>query len=154
MAETGELYPEVVEYIDGLADKEGALIPVLHFAQETYGYLPKEVQLLIARKLQIPAAKVYGVATFYSLFSMEKKGHYRVNVCLGTACYVRGAEAVLKEFEDDLKIKVTETDADGMFTLDSVRCVGACGLAPAMMIDGEVYKQVNPNKLEAILAEY
>jgi len=153
-AETDGLFPEVAKYIDALTDRDGALIPVLHFAQETYGYLPKDVQLFIARKLGVPAAKVYGVATFYSLFSMEKRGRYRVNVCLGTACYVRGAEAVLKEFENDLKIGSKQTTDDGMFTLDSVRCVGACGLAPVVMVNDKVYGRVTPGEVRSIVEHY
>ncbi len=151
MAQPVASFPEVEEYIDSLADKDGALIPVLHFAQNTYGYLPKDVQLFIARKLRIPAAKVYGVATFYSLFSLEKKGSYRVNVCLGTACYVRGAEAVLKEFESELKINSKETTPDGVFTLDSVRCVGACGLAPVVMVNEKVYGRVTTGEVRSIV---
>ncbi len=153
-AETEDLYPEVAKYIDGLANKDGALIPVLHFAQETYGYLPKEVQLFISRKLGVPAAKVYGVATFYSLFSMEKRGRYRINVCLGTACYVRGSEAVLAEFENELKIKAKETTEDAMFTLDSVRCVGACGLSPVVMVNEKVYGRVSTNDVRSIVEHY
>ena len=132
-------FSEVDKFIDNLADKTGALIPTLHMAQELYGYLPKELQLHIAHRLEIPAAKVYGVATFYSLFSMEKRGKYRVNVCTGTACFVRGADVVLKDFAKELGIEPKQTSADGMFTLEGVRCVGACGLAPVIMVNEKFY---------------
>jgi NADH-quinone oxidoreductase E subunit len=147
-------FPEVDSFLDGLPDKNGALIPTLHMAQETYGYLSKEVQLYIAHKLQIPAAKVYGVATFYSLFSMEKRGKFRINVCMGTACYVRGAEAVLAEFKKELGVEYGQVTKDGLFTLDSVRCVGACGLAPVVMVNDKVYGRMKPDGVKAIIEEY
>jgi len=147
-------FPEVDAFLDGLKDKNGALIPALHKAQEAYGYLPKEVQLHIAHKLQIPAAKVYGVATFYSLFSLEKKGKYRINVCMGTACYVRAAGAVLDEFAKELNIDVKATTPDGLFTVDSVRCVGACGLAPVVMINDDVYGNVGTADVKGIVEGY
>lgn len=146
-------FPEVDAFLDSLSDKKGALIPTLHKAQEAYGYLPKEVQLYIAQKLEIPAAKVYGVATFYSLFSMEKRGKYRINVCMGTACYVRSAEAVLKEFAGELHIDVKATTEDGLFTVDGVRCVGACGLAPVVMVNEKVYGRVAPADVKNIVEE-
>ena len=152
--ETLTSFPEVDAFIDSLADKKGALIPALHKAQEVYDYLPKEVQLHIAQKLQIPVAKVYGVATFYSLFSLEKRGKYRINVCMGTACYVRSAEAVLKEFANELNIEVKETTEDGMFTVDSVRCVGACGLAPVVMINDDIFGNVGTADVKGIVKEY
>ena len=147
-------FPEIDAFLDGLPDKNGALIPTLHKAQEIYGYLPKEVQLYIANKLQIPAAKVYGVATFYSLFSLEKRGQYRINVCMGTACYVRSAEAVLKEFSYELKTDAKATTEDGLFTIDGVRCVGACGLAPVVMVNEKVYGRVVPAEVKGIVEEY
>ena len=154
-ADTGGHFPEVEAFIDGLADKNGALIPSLHKAQETYGFLSEDVQLFIARKLQVPAAKVYGVATFYSLFSMEKRGKYRINCCMGTACYVKGAEAVLKEFGKELDVDVAGgTSKDGLFTLDSVRCVGACGLAPVVMVNDKVHGRVTPADVKGIVEEY
>lgn len=153
-ADATGMFPEVEAFIDGLTDKNGALIPTLHMAQETYGYLSKEVQLFIARKLQIPAARVYGVATFYSLFSLEKRGEYRINICLGTACFVRGAETVLKEFEKELSIDARQTTDDGLFTLDSIRCVGACGLAPVVMVNDKVYGRVKPEDVKHIVEEH
>ena len=147
-------FPEVDAFLESLTDKNGALIPTLHRAQETYGYLPKEVQLYIAQKLKIPAAKVYGVATFYSLFSLEKRGQYRINVCMGTACYVRSAEAVLKEFANELKVDIKATTEDGLFTVDGVRCVGACGLAPVVMVNEKVYGRVAVADVKGVVEEY
>ena len=147
-------FPEVDAFLDSLPDKNGALIPTLHKAQEAYGYLPKEVQLYIAQKLEIPAAKVYGVATFYSLFSMEKRGQFRINICMGTACYVRSAEAVLKGFIKELNTDVKSITDDGLFTVDGVRCVGACGLAPVVMVNEKVYGRVAPADVKGIVEEY
>jgi len=148
------LFPEVDRYIDGIENKNGALIPVLHMAQETYGFLSKEVQLHIAQRLHIPAAKVFGVSTFYSFFTMKKKGRFKVNVCMGTACFVRGAETVLKEFEKQLSVPAKSTTEDGIFTLDSVRCVGACGLAPVVMVNEKVYGRVKTDDVINIVEEY
>ncbi|MCL2708059.1 MAG: NAD(P)H-dependent oxidoreductase subunit E [Defluviitaleaceae bacterium] len=147
-------FPEVEAFIEGLEDKNGALIPTLHMAQETYGYLSKEVQLFISQKLQIPAARVYGVATFYSLFSMEKRGVNRVNICMGTACFVRGADGVLNAFAKELRVEPKQTTEDGMFTLDSVRCVGACGLAPVVMVNDKVYGRVKSTDIKHIVEEH
>jgi len=153
-AEAKESYPVLDEFYDRLPDKNGALIPLLHKAQDEYGYLSEDVQLYIAHKLNIPASKVFGVSTFYSLFSLERKGQYRINVCMGTACYVRGAEAVLEAFEKELNIKRQETTSDGLFTLDSIRCIGTCGLAPAVMVGEKVYGRVTPEDVRGIVDEY
>ncbi|MDR3240524.1 MAG: NAD(P)H-dependent oxidoreductase subunit E [Clostridiales bacterium] len=153
-AEPAEGYPEIDALFDSLPNKNGALIPLLHKAQEVYGYLSQEIQVYVAQKLNIPAAKVFGVATFYSLFNLEKKGQFKINVCLGTACYVRGAETILAAFEKELGIDQTETTKDGMFTLDSIRCVGACGLAPVVMIDDKVYGRVTPGDVKTIVDEH
>jgi NADH-quinone oxidoreductase E subunit len=147
-------YPEIDEFISSLPDKNGALIPVLHKAQEIYGFLSKGVQLYAARKLNIPASKVYGVATFYSLFNLEKKGKYKVNVCLGTACFVRGSENILNEFVKELGVETSETTKDGLFTIGSIRCVGACGLAPVVMVNDKVYGRVTPEDVKNIVDEY
>lgn len=132
----------------------GELINILHSAQEIFGYLPKEVQEIIAACLHIPVSRVYGVVTFYSFFTMTPKGKYPISVCLGTACYVRGAENVLEEFQRQLDIKVGETTADGLFSLDSLRCVGACGLAPVVTIAGKVYGRMTPEKVRDVLSEF
>lgn len=133
---------------------EGELINVLHKCQEEFGYLPAEVQEVIATELNISVAKVYGVVTFYSFFNMIPKGKYPISICTGTACYVRGAEKVLEEFKRALNIPVGETTADGKFSLSCLRCVGACGLAPVVTIGDKVYGRVSPDGVREILAEY
>lgn len=132
----------------------GELINILHAAQEIFGYLPREVQEIIAAYLHIPVSRVYGVVTFYSFFTMTPKGKYPISVCLGTACYVRGAENVLEEFQRQLDIKVGQTTGDGLFSLDCLRCVGACGLAPVVTIGGKVYGRMTPEKVRDVLSEY
>ncbi len=132
----------------------GELINILHAAQGLFGYLPREVQELIAANLHIPVSRVYGVVTFYSFFTMTPKGKYPISVCLGTACYVRGAENVMEEFQRQLEIKVGETTSDGLFSLDCLRCVGACGLAPVVTIAGKVYGRMTPEKVRDVLTEY
>lgn len=145
-------FTELDDYIDSLEEREGALISILHKSQELFGYLPQEVQLHIARKLDIPAAKVNGVVTFYSFFSEEPKGEHVISLCMGTACFVRGAEDILHEFEGKLKIKAGETTPDGRFTLDMLRCVGACGLAPVVTIDGQVHGRVTKEQVAGLIA--
>lgn len=135
-------------------NQPGELINILHKAQELFGYLPREVQEVIARQLNIPVSKVYGVVTFYSFFSMTPKGEHPISVCMGTACYVRGAEKVLDEFKRLLNINVGETTPDGKFSLTSLRCVGACGLAPVVLIGEKVYGRVVPGDVEKILQEF
>lgn len=142
------------DYIDGLEDKEGALINVLHEAQDLFGYLPEELQLFISRKLGLTAAKVFGVATFYSFFTMEPRGKHVISVCMGTACFVKGAEKVLNEFKTQLNIKDNNTSEDGLFTIDTLRCVGACGLAPVVTVDGKVYGRVKVEDVEGIIKEF
>ena len=132
----------------------GELISILHAAQGAFGYLPPEVQEVIAERLNIPVSRVYGVVTFYSFFTMTPTGKYPISVCLGTACYVRGAEKVLDELQRQLDIKTGETTPDGLFSLNSLRCVGACGLAPVISIAGKVYARVSPEKIKKILSEY
>ena len=133
--------------------QEEALISILHKAQELFGYLPSELQLYVARKLDIPAAKVYGVVSFYSYFSQTKRGEFTINVCLGTACFVKGVEKVMHAFSEQLGIKSGETTADGLFTIKDVRCIGACGLAPVVMINEKVYGHVKPDDVGKIIAE-
>lgn len=134
-------------------NQAGELINILHEAQHLFGYLPAEVQQIIARQLAIPVSKVYGVVTFYSFFTMTPKGEHPVSVCMGTACYVRGAEKVLDEFKRVLGINVGETTQDGKFSLSSLRCVGACGLAPVVLIGEKVYGRVVPGDVEKIVKE-
>lgn len=135
-------------------NKAGELINVLHKAQSIFGYLPAEVQEIIATELKVPVAKVYGVVTFYSFFTMLPKGKHPISICTGTACYVRGAEKVLDEFKRRLKLEVGETSDDGKFSLSCLRCVGACGLAPVVMVGEKVYGRVSPDGVAKILAEY
>ncbi|QGU94919.1 NAD(P)H-dependent oxidoreductase subunit E [Clostridium bovifaecis] len=149
-----EKFKELEEFIDSLHSKEGALIEVLHKAQGIFGYLSKEVQIFIGEKLNIPISKVYGVITFYSYFTTEPRGKYVINVCMGTACFVRGSGAILKEFEDVLNIKSGETTPDGKFTLEILRCVGACGLAPVVTINNKVYGHFKKEQVEEILSKY
>lgn len=133
---------------------EGSLIQVLHMAQELYGHLPLEVQEKVAEGMDIPLSKVSGVVSFYSFFTPTPRGKHTIRVCLGTACYVRGGKKIVEKLGETLGVKVGETTPDGLFTLEVARCIGACGLAPAMSVDDEVYKQVNPRKLEQILGRY
>lgn len=149
-----EKYDELEKFIDNLEEKEGALITILHRAQNIFGYLPYEVQLFISRKLQIPAAEVNGVVTFYSYFTQEQKGEHVINICLGTACFVRGAQKLIERLEKELNIKLGETTKDGRFSMDALRCVGACGLAPVIIIDGKVFGRVEPDNIPGILENY
>lgn len=130
------------------------LINVLHETQNTLGYLPAEVQEIIAHNLKISAAQVYGVVTFYSYFTMVPRGDYPISVCMGTACYVRGAEKILEELKKELKIGIGETTPDQRFSISCLRCVGACGLAPVLMVGEKVYGRVAPDDVRKILAEY
>ncbi|MEE4199014.1 MAG: NADH-quinone oxidoreductase subunit NuoE [Bacteroidales bacterium] len=130
------------------------LINVLHKTQEHFGYLPAEVQEVVAQELNVPVAKVYGVVTFYSFFTMLPKGKYPISICTGTACYVRGADNVLQEFKRQLGIEVGETTEDGEFSLSCLRCVGACGLAPVVLVGDKTYGRVAPDGVKAILDEY
>ncbi|MFA6941109.1 MAG: NADH-quinone oxidoreductase subunit NuoE [Clostridiaceae bacterium] len=151
---TDAMLKELEVFIDNLPTKEGSLIAVLHKAQEIFGYLPNEVQVFVAKKLGIPVSKVYGVVTFYSFFQTEPRGENVINVCLGTACFVRGSAAILEEVEKELGIKVGETTVDNKFTIDTLRCVGACGLAPVMTINNKVYGNVKKDDVKKILDEY
>ena len=134
--------------------KGGELINVLHKAQSIFGYLPAEVQEIVAEELNVPLAKVYGVVTFYSFFTMIPKGRNPISICTGTACYVRGADKVLDEFKRLLKIEVGETSANGEFSLNCLRCVGACGLAPVVLVGEKTYGRVSPDEVRDILKEY
>lgn len=135
-------------------NKESELINVLHKTQVKLGYLPAEVQEVIARELNSSVARVYGVVTFYSFFTMIPKGEFPISVCMGTACYVRGAEQVLSEFKRQLKVEVGESTSDGKFSLNCLRCVGACGLAPVVTVGEKVYGRVAPTQVKEIIAEY
>lgn len=134
--------------------EKGALMPVLQQAQEIYGYLPVEVQRMISEGMQIPMSKICGVVTFYSFYSLYPKGKYKISVCLGTACYVKGSAQVYEKLQQVLGIGDGECTPDGKFSLEACRCVGACGLAPVMMINDDVHGRLSPDKVEQILAKY
>lgn len=149
-----KLFDELDIFIDALPTTHGALIQVLHHAQGIFGYLPKEVQLHIARRLDLTPSKVYGVVSFYSYFTTEPRGEYKISVCLGTVCFVKGSDKILAQFEKELGIKSGETTKDLRFTLEGLRCVGACGLAPVVVVNGKVYGQVKPEDVSKIIDNY
>ena len=154
MPDQKEKYAKLAEAIAQHKDQKGALMPVLQAAQNIFGYVPMDVQEIIADGLNTTLSEVYGVATFYSQFSLEPKGEYVIGVCLGTACYVKGSQKVLDKLSEELGIPVGKTTADGRFTLQATRCLGACGLAPVMMINEEVYGRLTPDDIPDILAKY
>lgn len=137
-----------------LKKQGGALMPALQYAQEVYGYLPYEVQMMVAEELGVTLADVYGVCTFYSQFSLYPKGKYRIGICLGTACYVKGSGDIYEKLKTVLGIESGECTADRKFSLDATRCVGCCGLAPVMTINDDVYGKITPDDVEGILAKY
>ena len=145
---------ELKVFIDEQKGKKGPLMPIMQKAQELFGYLSLETQSLIAEALEIPVSEVYGVATFYAQFSLEPKGDYVISVCTGTACYVKGAQAILDKIEAILGITDGQTSGDGLFTIQNARCIGCCGLAPAMTINEHVYGKVTPDQIPAILESY
>ncbi|MDO4581728.1 MAG: NAD(P)H-dependent oxidoreductase subunit E [Bacillota bacterium] len=153
-AEDKAKYEQIAKVIETYKDKEGCLIMVLHAAQQIYGYLPLELQQFIADGLGLPLSEVYGVVSFYSFFSTTERGKHTLRVCLGTACYVRGGKKLVDALEDKLHLKVGGTTEDKLFTFEIARCIGACGLAPALMIDDDVFKQMSPAKLDGLLAQY
>ena len=146
-------YQELKKFIEASRDVPGPLIQVLHRAQKIFGYLPLEVQHFVARELDVPLAKVFGVVTFYNFFRMDPIGDHIVNLCLGTACHVKGASDIIKVLERELGVKVGGTTADRFYTLSTARCFGACGLAPVMMLDEEVHGRLNPQKTIKILRD-
>lgn len=145
---------KIIEICNSFNNQPGELINVLHQTQDYLGYLPAEVQELIAEQLHVPTSKVYGVVSFYSFFTMTPKGKYSISVCLGTACYVRGAEKVLDAFKKELGLEVGQTSEDGLFSLTCLRCVGACGLAPVAMVGDKVYGRLTPADVKGIVQEY
>ena len=144
----------LLEAIQELRDQKGSLMPIMQRAQDIYGYLPYEVQKIISDTLNVPMEKIYGVATFYSQFNLFPKGKYQISVCLGTACYVKGSGEIYNKLMEKLGIQGGECTADGKFSLDACRCVGACGLAPVMMINDDVYGRLTTDELEGILNKY
>lgn len=149
-----EAVKQIKEICSRYKDEPSPLMLVLTDVQKEYGYLPLEVQEVISEELNIPVADIYGVVTFYSFFSLQPKGKYVIGVCIGTACYVKGGANVLDKFSELLKIKVGQTSSDGLFTLDGLRCIGACGIAPALTINGKVYPKVKVTDVESIIKEY
>lgn len=148
-------YQQLDDYIEGLPYKKENVILVLHRAQELFGYLPYKVQLHIAKKLDIPTAKIYGVVSFYSYFTMKPRGQHVANVCTGTACFVRGAETLQGQLESELGIKTGQITSDNLFSLESVRCIGACGLAPVITVDGKVHGRLhNSEDVKKVIDKY
>ena len=139
---------------DRYADERTPLMMILSDVQKEYGYIPLEVQELVSERTGISVAEIYGVVTFYSFFSLNPKGKYVIGCCLGTACYVKGAQQVIDKFSEILGIKPGETTKDGLFTLDALRCIGACGIAPAVSINGKVYPKLSVNAVPAVIEEY
>jgi NADH:ubiquinone oxidoreductase subunit E len=154
MASVKEQYDALDRVIAENKDVPGALMPVLQGAQEIFGCVPMDVQKYIAEKLHVTLSEVYGVATFYSQFSLQPKGEYLISVCLGTACYVKGSQKVLDKLSEVLNVPVGATTPDGRFTLQATRCLGACGLAPVMTVNDEVYGRLTPDQIQGILAKY
>ena len=145
---------KINEICDRYAEERTPLMMILSDVQKEYGYIPLEVQELVSERTGISVAEIYGVVTFYSFFSLCPKGKYVIGCCLGTACYVKGAQQVIDKFSEILGIKPGETTKDGLFTLDALRCIGACGIAPAVSINGKVYPKLSVNAVPAIIEEY
>jgi len=153
-AGTKEQEAALLKVIADHKNEKGALMPILQKAQEIYGYLPIEVQTIISDEMNIPLEKIYGIVTFYSQFALNPKGKYRISVCLGTACYVKGAGDLFNKLQELLGIEDGGCTPDGKFSLESCRCIGACGLAPVLTINEDVYGKLTVDDLEAILAKY
>ncbi len=151
---TKEQEANLLQAIAEMKDEKGSLMPIMQKAQDIYGYLPYEVQKIISEQMDIPMEKIYGVATFYSQFNLYPKGKYKISVCLGTACYVKGSGDIYNKLMEKLGIAGGECTSDGKFSLDACRCVGACGLAPVMMINEEVYGRLTVDEIDGILAKY
>ena len=147
-------YAALQQVIDELKNEPGCLMPVMQRAQDIFGYLPEDVQNIIAKGLDIPVSDVYGVATFYAQFNLEPKGKYIISVCLGTACYVKGAQLVLDELEKVLGVPAGSTTPDGLFTLNATRYLGACGLAPVIMVNDDVYGRLTPDQVAGVIEKY
>ena len=151
---TKEQEAQLMKVIAEHKGTDGALIPVLHEAQDIYGYLPIEVQKMVSEGLGVSLAEIYGVATFYARFTLEPKGEHHIGVCLGTACYVKGSGKILERIEKNLNLKVGGCTEDGKFSLEATRCIGACGLAPVLTVGEEVYGRLTENDVDDILAKY
>lgn len=152
--DTPEQSAKLLEVINQLRDQQGCLMPIMQAAQDIYGYLPIEVQSVIARELGISVEEVYGVSTFYSQFNLSPQGKYKISVCLGTACYVKGAQEVLDKIEEIIGISAGECTEDAKFSIEACRCIGACGLAPVFTVNDEVYGRLTADDVPDILAKY
>ncbi|MCE5300944.1 MAG: NAD(P)H-dependent oxidoreductase subunit E [Spirochaetia bacterium] len=144
----------LLDFMEKWKDKPGKEIMILHKIQEVYGYVPRKVAMEVSRVMGIPLAKIYGIITFYHLFKLQKPGKNQISVCMGTACYLKGGNDIIQEIEDLIGVAVNTTSEDGHFSLEVVRCVGCCGLAPVMSINGKVYGNVQKSELPKILGEY
>ena len=151
---TKEQEAQLMAVIAEHKDQDGAVIPVLHKAQEIYGYLPIEVQEMISEGLDVPLAEIYGIVTFYTQFSLNPKGKYHIGVCLGTACYVKGSGDILDKIKEILGIEVGKCTPDGLFSIEATRCIGACGLAPVLTVNDDVYGRLVVDDVEGIIAKY
>lgn len=147
-------YQELAAFIETLPQKKGHLVTVLHKAQSLFGYLPREVQQFVATHMGESLASVYGVVSFYTFFTMVPRGKYPISICMGTACFVKDAEAVVDAFKKELQIEIGEVSADGLFSIDTVRCVGACGLAPIVLVGEKVFGNVTLSQVPEIIAEF
>ena len=152
--ELAQLTPEPKAFIEEWKEKPGNLIMVLHQVQQTYGYIPREVAIEVSELLNVPLAKIYGVVTFYNFFKLQKAGKYIIQVCLGTACYLRGGDDLMKELERQLGIGVNGTTPDGLFSIEAVRCLGCCGLAPVIVVNGEVHGKLETKSIAGIIEKY
>ena len=152
--ELAQMTPELKAFIEEWKEKPGNLIMVLHQVQQTYGYIPREVAIEVSKLLDVPLAKIYGVVTFYNFFKLQKAGKYIIQVCLGTACYLRGGDDLMKELERELGIGVNGTTADGLFSIEAVRCLGCCGLAPVIVVNGEVHGKLETKNIAGIIEKY
>lgn len=146
--------PELVEFIGQWKEKPGNLIMILHRVQEEFGYIPRQAAMKVAELLDVPLAKIYGVVTFYHFFKLNKPGKYNIQVCMGTACYLKGGEDLIQELENLLGIGVNQVTSDGEFSIEAVRCVGCCGLAPVLVVGEEVFGKLTKDKLPDIIAKF
>ena len=149
-----EFSKELIAYIEEWKPKPGNLIMILHRVQEEFDYIPREAAVRVSQMIDVPLAKIYGVMTFYHFFKLDKPGKYNIQVCMGTACYLKGGADLIREMETLLDIGVNEVTDDGLFSIESVRCVGCCGLAPVMIVDGEVFGKVTKEELPEIIAKF
>ena len=149
-----QMTPAISAFIEEWKSKPGNLIMVLHQVQQQYGYIPRNIAIEISERLSVPLAKIYGVVTFYNFFKLQKAGKYKIQVCLGTACYIRGGDDLLKELEKVLGIGLNATTPDGMFSIEAVRCLGCCGLAPVIVVNGNVHGRLTAKDVAGIVEQY